>query len=339
MKYTDIPAVQTPKINIIQGTAKKVDPEAKRATILEAAGQAERQLTYDYLVVGTGLRRVWPVVPQSLTREQYLLETGAHADRVRRAPAGVVVVGGGAVGIEMATELKAVQPEARVTLVHSRDELLSSEALPAEFKDEAARLVREAGVELLLGKRVAGAREVRREGGEEAVTELRFTDGERMEASVVIMAVSRPVPSTGFLPREALDAEGLVRVRASMQFPAGVPNADDHFGAGDAIRWSGIKRCGAAMHTGYYAAHNIHELMLEKLRGAAPRLLELGEVPPMMALAVGKKAISYTPAQGVASGEDQLHAYFRDDIAFDICWRSLKLGEENVPPKDAPVEA
>ncbi|ROV87304.1 hypothetical protein VPNG_10399 [Cytospora leucostoma] len=338
VKYTDIPAVQTPKINIIQGTAKKVDPEIKRATILEAANQTERQLTYDYLVVGTGLRRIWPVVPQSLTREQYLLETGAHIDSVRSASAGVVVVGGGAVGIEMATELKVVQPETRVTLVHSRDKLLSSEALPVEFKDEAIKLVKEAGVELLLEKRVAGTEEVEREDGK-PVTEVTFTDGEKLDASVVIMAVSRPIPSTDFLPREALDAEDLIKVRPSMQFPVGVPNADDHFGTGDAIQWSGIKRCGAAMHTGYYAAHNIHELILKKLHGVAPKFLELGEVPPMMALAVGKKAISYYPAGGVASGEDQLHDYFRDDIAFDICWRSLKLGEENVPPKDGPIEA
>jgi len=46
---------------------------------------------------------------------------------------GVVVIGGGAVGVEIATELKVVMPDLKVTLVHSRNRLLSSEPLPDEF--------------------------------------------------------------------------------------------------------------------------------------------------------------------------------------------------------------
>lgn len=338
MKYEDIPAVQTPKISIIQGSAKSVDPANKRATVLEAGSQAERQLAYDYLVVGTGLRRVWPVVPQSLQRKEYLDEAGAHIRAVGSAPAGVVVVGGGAVGIEMAAELKVVRPESRVTLVHSRDRLLSSEDLPDEVKDKAVELMRETGVELLLSKRVAGTREVERGDGTK-VTEVSFTDGEKLEASIVIMAVSKAVPSTEFLPKEALDEEGLIRARANMQFPVGVPNADSHFAAGDAIKWSGIKRCGAAMHMGYFAAHNIHEMILEKMNGVAPKFLELGEVPPMIGLAVGKKAISYSPAQGACSGEDVMKAFFGNDLAFSICWRHMKLGEAHGLPRGGPTEA
>lgn len=332
-----MPAVQTPKISLIQGSAKHVDMANKRATVLEVATQAERHLTYDYLVVGTGLRRVWPVVPQSLLRKQYLAEAGAHIRAVGGAPDGVVVVGGGAVGIEMAAELKVVWPGVRVTLVHSRDKLLSSEALPDEVKDEAIKLVREVGVELHLNKRLAGAKEVKREDGR-TVTEVSFTDGDKMDASVVIKAVSRAVPSTEFLPREALDDESLIRARPSMQFPAGVPNADCHFAAGDAIKWSGIKRCGAAMHMGYFVAHNIHEMILQKMHGIAPKFKELGEVPPMIGLAVGKKAISYSPAQGMASGEDVMKAFFGNDLAWSICWNHMKLGQALGPLKGSPIE-
>ena len=51
--------------------------------------------SYDYLVVGTGLRRVFPVVPQSLDREQYLSEAQVHIRAVGAAKHGVVVIGGG----------------------------------------------------------------------------------------------------------------------------------------------------------------------------------------------------------------------------------------------------
>ncbi|KAJ0122719.1 oxidoreductase [Diaporthe amygdali] len=337
VKYEDMPALKTPKITFIQAKATNVDPSNKRATVLETATQNPKDLTYDYLIVATGLRRAWPVVPQSLWRKQYLLEAGAHINAVTNSPAGVVVVGGGAVGIEMAAELKAVRPETRVTLVHSRDKLLSSEPLPDECKDKALDLVRESGVEVLLGKRLAGTEEVTREGAG-AVTEVTFTDGEKMDASVVIMAISKAVPSTEFLPKEALQEEGLVKARADLRFPVEVPNSDVHFAIGDAIKWSGIKRCGGAMHMGFFAAHNIHELVLEKLTGAAPKFRELDEVPPMIGLAVGKKAMSYGPDQGVCAGEDVMKVFFGDDLGWSICWNYMKLGEEHGLPKGSLVQ-
>lgn len=330
VKYSDIPALQSPKITVLQGTVTAVDPAAKTTTLLDAATQAPREVAYDYLVVSTGLRRAWPVVPQSLRRKQYLLEAGAHIDAARAcgpasgsspadddgAAPGVVVVGGGAVGIEMAAELKLVHPATRVTLVHSRDRLLSSEPLPDECKDRALELLREAGVEALMGRRLAGTREVRL-AGDRVATEISFTNGETMRAGLVVMAVSKAVPSTEFLPAAARDDEGYVKVRPNLMFPEGTPNADCHFAIGDAIRWSGIKRCGGAMHMGYFAAHNVHELVLEKMTGDAPKLQELAEVPPMIGLAVGKKAVSYGPAQGVMAGEDVMKAFFGNDLGFD----------------------
>lgn len=319
---------------MLQGTVTSVDPAAKKTTLLDAATQAAREVAYDYLVVSTGLRRAWPVVPQSLRRKQYLLEAGAHIEAARACgPAsssasasapGVVVVGGGAVGIEMAAELKVVHPDARVTLVHSRDRLLSSEPLPDECKDRALELLREAGVEALMGRRLAGTREVRDgQGGGVTTTELTFADGETMRAGLVIMAVSKAVPSTEFLPAAARDDEGYVLVRPNLMFPEGTPNAECHFAIGDAIRWSGIKRCGGAMHMGYSAAHNIHELVLEKMNGGAPKLQELAEVPPMIGLAVGKKAVSYGPAQGVMAGEDVMKAFFGNDLGFDSEFKTM----------------
>lgn len=255
-------------------------------------------------------------MPQSLWRKQYLSEAGSHIRAVQNAHAGVVVVGGGAVGIEMAAELKVVQPDTKVTLVHSRDRLLSSEPLPDECKDRALELVKEAQVDVLLGKRLAETKEIQDATGQ-TVTEITFTDGAQMTASVVIMAVSKSIPATEFLPKEALEEEGLIKIQPNLMFPTDVPNSDRHFAIGDAIKWSGIKRCGGAMHMGYFVAHNIHELLLQKMNGTEPKFQELDEVPPMIGLAVGKKAVSYGPAQGVMSGEDVMKAFFGNDLGFD----------------------
>lgn len=325
VKYSDLPALQVPNIHVLQGTVKTVDCASKAATFVRTGTTDEEQLSYDYMVVASGLRRAWPVVPQSLRRKQFLFEAGDHINAVTNSTAGVVVVGGGAVGIEMAAELKLVHPQAKVTLVHSRDKLLSSEPLPDECKDRAMELIREAGVDLLMSHRVEDTAQVKDASGKPA-TEVSFTNGHTMQASVVIVAISKAIPSTSFLPAEALESNGRghVRIRPNLMFPSEVPNADSHLAIGDVVAWSGIKRCGGAMHMGYFAAANMHEMMLEKMHVAkTARLNELAEIAPMIGLAVGKKAVSYGPAQGVLSGEDVMKAFFGNDLGFDSKSRVL----------------
>jgi len=47
----------------------------------------------------------------------------SYQQQVKRA-SKIVIVGGGAVGVQMATDLKEVYPEKDVTLIHSRDRLM-----------------------------------------------------------------------------------------------------------------------------------------------------------------------------------------------------------------------
>lgn len=131
---------------------------------------------------------------------------------------GVADSGIGAVGIEMAAELKMVQPQLKVTLVHSRDKLLSSEPLPDEVKDRALELLREAGVEVRMSTRLEGTEQVV-DGEGNTCTRVTFVGGETMLADKVVMAVSRAMPTTNYLPGEVLDEEGYVRIHAKYGHP------------------------------------------------------------------------------------------------------------------------
>ncbi|KAM5348570.1 hypothetical protein ACJ41O_008394 [Fusarium nematophilum] len=329
VKFSDCPGLQDPSVKIIQGSVKSVDLEAKAATV---SAHLTDQITthhYDYLVSATGLRRVWPVVPQSLTRKQYLLEAEQHIRAVDNAKHGVVVVGGGAVGIEMAAELKMVKPHVKVTLVHSRDKLLSSEGLPDETKDRALELVLEGGVETLMNHRLASTKKVETDDGSPKY-EVEFTNGHKMVASEVIMAISKSVPTSTYLPASALEEEGYVKIKPNLMFEDGVPNSEYHFAAGDIAKWSGIKRCGGAMHQGHCAAMNIHQSIINHRTGQAPKYHELNHFPAVIGLAVGKKAVAFSPDSGTISGEDVAHAYFRDDLGWSICWNWLQLGGRKV---------
>ncbi|KAK1639438.1 hypothetical protein BDP81DRAFT_420991 [Colletotrichum phormii] len=332
VKFEDMASLQRPNVRFVQGSVSKVDPATKTATVLDHATKQPQDFSYDFLVAASGLRRVFPVVPQSLTRKQYLLEAEEQIQAVRNAPDGVVVVGGGAVGIEMAAELKLVEPDSKVTLVHSRDKLLSSEGLSDECKDKALELTKEAGVNVLLNHRVKETRKLEPLANGRARHEIEFTNGDKLVASEVVMAISRSVPSTDYFPAAAKDEEGYVKIHANMVLKGDVPNAEDHIAVGDICLWPGIKRCGTAMHMGHYAAINAHQLMLAKLTSQAhkPTFSELGPVEPMIGLAIGKKAVASGPVVGTTWGEDVMHAYFRDDLGFTICWNHLGLGK--APP-------
>lgn len=94
-RFRDIPALESPDFHFIQGSVSGVDCAAKVARILETETQNTRTEPYDYLVVGSGLRRVFPAVPRSLRRAEFLEEAKQHAKDVRNAQGGVVIVGGG----------------------------------------------------------------------------------------------------------------------------------------------------------------------------------------------------------------------------------------------------
>lgn len=111
----------------------------------------------------------------------------------------------------MATELKTVYPDLDVTLVHSRDKLLSAEPLPEEFKDKTLELVRESGVKVILGHRVLEIKKVEDRPGK-PLWKLKLSDGTSMHAGHVISAISRPVSTSSYLPSAAVDEEGQVLV-------------------------------------------------------------------------------------------------------------------------------
>jgi NADH dehydrogenase FAD-containing subunit len=117
----------------------------------------------------------------------------------------------GAVGIEMAAELKLVCPQQKVTLIHSREHLLSSEPLPDDFKIRTLDVLKETGVEIILGARVNSTTEVKSENGS-VHYKISLSNGSEVTTGEVIWAVSKSIPSSGYLPEAALDKEGYVKI-------------------------------------------------------------------------------------------------------------------------------
>lgn len=217
-------------------------------------------------------------------------------------------------GIEIAAEIKMLQPQLQVTLVHSRQQLLSSEDLPDEFKDKTLELLRECNVDVVLGARLQGT--APSDASTSAKLTLKLSDGRELHADHVINAVSRFTPTSSYLPKEACNPEGYIRITPGLQFSGDVPNKEYHYAAGDLACWSGIKRGGAAMHQAHFAAVNIHQRMLVQLYKMEPKFKELAEVEPGMALALGKTAVGYFPTMGLSAGDEIRNMFFNEDLGY-----------------------
>lgn len=132
-----------------------------------------------------------------------------------------------------------LSPHVKVTLIHSRDMLLSSEPLPHDFKEQTLSLLQDAGVETIMGKRVQSTAEP----SDTDKKTLYLSDDTEIQVTEVINAVSGPKPTTSYLPAELLNADGEVKVKPNLSLVSGRSSSAFHFAVGDLIPQSGIKRC------------------------------------------------------------------------------------------------
>src|SRR6476661_4745293 len=111
--------------------------------------------TADHIVVATGSEPVIPPVPG--LRELDGIWPNREATAMQAVPRRLIVLGGGAVGVELAQAVRRFGGE--VVVVEMGERVLSRE--PAALGDALGEILRRDGVELVLG---TAATEVRRDG-------------------------------------------------------------------------------------------------------------------------------------------------------------------------------
>ena len=107
------------------------------------------ELPADYLVLATGSSYPFPAKSDvDRTVDAHEKTLGTHA--ALAAAARVLLIGAGAVGIELAGEIKAVWPSKQVTLVNVAGDVLGG-LFRADLKAELRRQLAALGVQVLLG--------------------------------------------------------------------------------------------------------------------------------------------------------------------------------------------
>jgi NADH dehydrogenase FAD-containing subunit len=102
--------------------ARAVSLQPKKLT-LDREWQGSKELSFDYLVTATGTCLSPPGTMESDEKAPSVQYFKNYQQGIRQSKS-IVVIGGGAVGVQMACDLKEIFPEKDVTLIHSRDKLM-----------------------------------------------------------------------------------------------------------------------------------------------------------------------------------------------------------------------
>lgn len=213
-----------------------------------------RELGYTDLVIGTGSQAVQPPI-EGLDRVPTW--TSDQALSARDRPASLVVMGGGAVGCELA-QVHA-RFGVRTTLVEAGPQLVGKEE--PSIAERLVQVLREDGVDVRLGVEVERA-ELTADGQ----AKVHLSDGSMVEAARVLVAVGRK-PTTDDLGLELLDIEPDDSGAIEIDEHCRVVGHDHVWAAGD------VTGVGPYTHTANYQARVITENMLGRERVADYRAL------------------------------------------------------------------
>ncbi|KAI0477849.1 hypothetical protein GGR56DRAFT_674178 [Xylariaceae sp. FL0804] len=182
---------------------------------------------YAYLALATGSTQPPPVRPASTEAGDACAELRAVQDRIAGAR-DVAVVGAGAVGVQMATDIKSFHPQKRVTLVSSRGSVMAAFGRP--LREHVLAVLREQGVRALLNERprMPSSREAMMAAG--GRTSLTFSDGHAEDFDLVLCCTGmRPNSSllAPLAPSAISKTTSKIRVQDTMQIAVSEDDEDD----------------------------------------------------------------------------------------------------------------
>lgn len=238
----------------------------------------------DAVVVATGSGYAAPFKPQGDSSAEFMANLRATSAQVAAAQR-VVIVGAGAVGVELAGEIKAVHPDKAVALVSNQSQLF-----PMYRCELHARLVEQLialGVELHLGQVATGlARTDQPYEGE-----IALTDGTRLAGLIVPAIGARVAESPAhILPGVDRQANGQLAVDPWLR-PSSLTNV---FAIGDlAATGEGMTVVSASRHAPWLAG-TIRKLAAGKPLESLPAY-KPWKVPPILLPLGPNKGASVLP--------------------------------------------
>lgn len=248
--------------------------EVTRDSVKLASGEV---IPFEFLAIATGTSSPRPSKLLSLDKHGACEELRTLQDQIRNAES-IAVVGGGAVGVELVTDIKGWLPEKDLTLVHSRDRLMHGYG--PRLHERAMEEMKKLGITVRLGQRPQIRLGDDEKTGENAT--LVFPSGEVERFGLVVsgllgtlkalfLLIPSQIPCTGQSPNaqfltglltECVSKEtGRILVAPSLQVNSPEGPVDNIFALGDVSDSGGPKMARAAECQSHIVASNIVSLI------------------------------------------------------------------------------
>jgi pyruvate/2-oxoglutarate dehydrogenase complex dihydrolipoamide dehydrogenase (E3) component len=196
---------------LIMGNGHLVAPKTLEVRLNDGG---TRVLAGDQIFLNLG---TYPAIPAISDLEAARPLTHIEALELDYAPAHLIVLGGGYVGLEMAQAYRRFG--SRVTVIEPGPRVISRE--DADVSDEIQRILSDEGVQLVTAAETHG---VRGRSGEQVSVTVRTPSGEQqIEGSDILVATGRVPNTAGIGLEEAgveLDARGYIRVNERLETTA-----------------------------------------------------------------------------------------------------------------------
>jgi pyruvate/2-oxoglutarate dehydrogenase complex dihydrolipoamide dehydrogenase (E3) component len=273
-------------IDLLRGTARLAGPG-----VVEVDGVRH---TADHVVVATGSDPVIPPIPGLADLDG--VWTNREATGMKSVPAHLLVIGGGAIGVEMAQIVARLGGE--VTVIEASSHLVSAE--PPPLGEALAEVLRRDGAELVLDAKVTAAR---RDGADYVLT---IADGREFRGDRLLVATGRRPRCPG-----GLDTVGVAAG------PRGAIPVDARLRAGERL-WALGDVTGLWMltHVGKYQGEVVAANILGEPREAHYEAVPRVIYTDPQAASVGEREAAFSgtaPLSGVSKTATYTHAYAKSN--------------------------
>jgi len=258
-------------VRIVRGVATQISADTSEVSYRaighdDKESDATEKLRFDYLVLATGSSYTVPIKQDG--RAYARSETEAKLQEVRgqiEKAEKVLVVGGGAVGVEVAAEIKAKYPSKSVTIVDANDKLIAGNNLRDKFHTYLEAGLEKLGVKVVLGERLTE----RLSGNSFKKRTLRTDKGTEIESDIQLLC-------GGFRPVAALVQEmdpslvterGAIKVNDTLQLEGA--KYSSMFALGDVCNHEAPKMAFIAGEQGKFLGGELAAVIKKKQEGFA----------------------------------------------------------------------
>ncbi|ETP08424.1 hypothetical protein F441_15593 [Phytophthora nicotianae CJ01A1] len=208
-------------VRIVRGVATHISADTNEVSYHligtdDKESETTEKLKFDYLVLATGSTYSVPIKPDNRdyarsATEKKLQEVRGHIERAEK----VLVVGGGAVGCEVAAEIKVKYPSKSVTIVDANKQLISGSNLRDKFYSYLNASLEKLGVKVVLGERLTE----RLTGNGFEQRTLRTDKGTEIESDIQLLCGGfRPVATlVQEMDPSLVTDQGFVKVNEKLQ--------------------------------------------------------------------------------------------------------------------------